>query len=107
MAMPAANIAIVVIATMARPNRELGCPCMSFLSDATTSMATRRNGASNSDHDESDCWISASVVRRVRPGSAESLVPLVLCSLPSAEVSASRSWLAGPFDIVAARLPSL
>ena len=47
MAMPATNIATVVTATTVHPKRELGWPCISFLSEATTRMATRRNGASN------------------------------------------------------------
>ncbi len=47
MAMPAANIAIVVNATTIHPKRELGWPCISFLSEATTRIATRRKGANN------------------------------------------------------------
>jgi hypothetical protein len=47
MATPAANIATVVIATTVHPKRELGWPCISFLSEATTKIATRRNGANN------------------------------------------------------------
>jgi len=47
MATPAANIATVVIATTIHPKRELGWPCISFLSEATTRIATRRNGANN------------------------------------------------------------
>jgi hypothetical protein len=35
MATPAANIATVVIATTTHPKRELGWPCISFLSEAT------------------------------------------------------------------------
>ena len=46
-ATPAANIATVVIATTLHPKRELGWPCISFLSEATSRIATRRNGASN------------------------------------------------------------
>jgi len=46
-AMPAANMAIVVIATTIHPRRELGWPCISFLSAATIRIATMRNGASN------------------------------------------------------------
>ena len=46
-ATPAANMAMVVIATTIHPRRELGCPCISFLSAATIRIATRRNGASN------------------------------------------------------------
>ena len=46
-AIPAANIAIVVTATTTHPRRELGWPCMSFLSAATMRIATRRKGASN------------------------------------------------------------
>jgi hypothetical protein len=46
-ATPAANIATVVIATTHRPKPELGCPCISFLSEATIRMATSRNGANN------------------------------------------------------------
>jgi hypothetical protein len=45
MAMPAMNIATVVIATTVHPKRELGWPCISFLSEATTSIAPRRKGA--------------------------------------------------------------
>jgi hypothetical protein len=47
MATPATNIATVVIATTIHPNRELGWPCISFLSEATIRMATKRNGANN------------------------------------------------------------
>jgi hypothetical protein len=47
MATPAANIATVVIATTAHPKRELGWPCITFLSEATTRIATRRKGANN------------------------------------------------------------
>ena len=47
MAMPAMNIATVVIATTTHPKRELGWPCISFLSEATTRIATRRKGANN------------------------------------------------------------
>src|ERR1017187_3394507 len=47
MATPAANIATVVIATTTHPKRELGWPCISFLSEATTRIATRRKGANN------------------------------------------------------------
>ena len=47
MAMPAANIATVVIATRTHPKRELGWPCISLLSEAMTRIATRRNGANN------------------------------------------------------------
>src|ERR1700722_14083176 len=47
MATPAANIAKVVMATTVHPRRELGWPCINFLSAATMRMATRRNGASN------------------------------------------------------------
>ena len=47
MATPAANIATVVIATTAHPKRELGWPCISFLSEATIRIATRRKGANN------------------------------------------------------------
>jgi hypothetical protein len=47
MAMPAANIATVVIATRIHPKRELGWPCISFLSEATTKIATRRKGANS------------------------------------------------------------
>src|ERR1039458_1997442 len=47
MATPAANIATVVIATPIHPKRELGWPCISFLSEATTRIATRRKGANN------------------------------------------------------------
>jgi len=47
MATPAANIATVVTATTAHPKRELGWPCISFLSEATTRIATRRKGANN------------------------------------------------------------
>src|ERR1700676_2068508 len=39
MATPAANIATVVIATTVHPQRELGCPCISFLSEAITRIA--------------------------------------------------------------------
>ena len=46
-AIPAANMAIVVIATTTHPRRELGWPCISFLSAATIRIATMRNGASN------------------------------------------------------------
>ena len=46
-AMPATNMAIVVIATTIHPRRELGWPCISFLSAATIRIATMRNGASN------------------------------------------------------------
>jgi hypothetical protein len=46
-AMPAANIATVVIATKVHPKRELGWPCISLLSEATTRIATRRKGANN------------------------------------------------------------
>ena len=46
-ATPAANMAIVAIATTVHPRRELGWPCMSFLSAATIRIATRRKGASN------------------------------------------------------------
>src|SRR5476649_751423 len=41
-ATPAANIATVVSATRVHPKRELGWPCISFLSEATTKIATRR-----------------------------------------------------------------
>src|ERR1017187_8799009 len=37
----------VVTATTAHPKRELGWPCISFLSEATTRIATRRKGANN------------------------------------------------------------
>src|ERR1017187_9550560 len=47
MATPAANIATVVIATTVHPKRELGWPCISFLSEAITRIAARRKGASN------------------------------------------------------------
>src|ERR1022692_1265797 len=47
MATPAANIATVVTATTTHPKRELGWPCISFLSEATTRIATRRKGANN------------------------------------------------------------
>ena len=47
MATPAANIAAMVIATTPHPKRELGCPCISFLSEATTRIATSRKGANN------------------------------------------------------------
>jgi hypothetical protein len=47
MATPAANIATVVIATTIHPKRELGWPRISFLSEATTRIATRRKGANN------------------------------------------------------------
>ena len=47
MATPAANIATVVIATRIHPKRELGWPCISFLSEATTKIATRRKGANS------------------------------------------------------------
>jgi hypothetical protein len=47
MATPAANIATVVIATTVHPKGELGWPCISFLSEATTRIATRRKGANN------------------------------------------------------------
>ena len=47
MATPAANIATVVIATTVHPKRELGWPCISFLSEATIRIATRRKGANN------------------------------------------------------------
>ena len=46
-ATPATNMAAVVIATTIHPRRELGWPCISFLSAATTRIATMRNGASN------------------------------------------------------------
>ena len=45
MATPAANIATVVIATTTHPKRELGWPFISFLSEATTRIATRRKPA--------------------------------------------------------------
>ena len=44
MATPAANIATVVIATTVHPKRELGWPCISFVSEATTRIAARRKG---------------------------------------------------------------
>ena len=44
---PAANIATVVIATTVHPRRELGWPCISFLSEATIRIATRRKGANS------------------------------------------------------------
>jgi hypothetical protein len=48
MATPAADIVTVVIVTTVHPNRELGWACISFLSEATTPIATRwkaqRNG---------------------------------------------------------------
>jgi hypothetical protein len=47
MATPAMNIATVVIATTVHPKRELGWPCISFLSEATTSIAPRRKGANS------------------------------------------------------------
>jgi hypothetical protein len=47
MATPAANIATVVIATTVHPKRELGWPCISFLSEATTRIPTRRKGANS------------------------------------------------------------
>ena len=46
-ATPAANMATVVTATTIHPRRELGWPCISFLSAATIRIATRRKGASN------------------------------------------------------------
>jgi hypothetical protein len=46
-AMPVANIATVVIATTVHPERELGWPCISLPSEATTRIATRRKGANN------------------------------------------------------------
>src|SRR5580698_5558306 len=46
-ATPAANMATVVTATITQPRRELGWPCMSFLSAATIRIAARRKGASN------------------------------------------------------------
>src|SRR5258707_14791995 len=46
-ATPAANIAAVVMATTVHPRRELGWPCISFLSEATIRIATRRKGANN------------------------------------------------------------
>lgn len=46
-ATPATNIIKVVAATTTNPILELGCPCMSFLSDATIRIATRRNDASS------------------------------------------------------------
>ena len=42
-----AMMATVVIATTIHPRRELGWPCISFLSAATIRIATRRKGASN------------------------------------------------------------
>ena len=47
MATLAANIANVVIATTVHPKPELGWPCISFLSEATTRIPTRRKGAYN------------------------------------------------------------
>jgi hypothetical protein len=46
-ATPAANISTVVMATTVHPKRELGWPCISFLSEATTRIPTRRKGANN------------------------------------------------------------
>jgi hypothetical protein len=46
-AMLATNMSIVAIATIIHPQRELGWPCISFLSAATIRIATRRKGASN------------------------------------------------------------
>ena len=46
-ATPATNMATVVTATTIHPRRELGWPCISFLSAATIRIATRRKGASN------------------------------------------------------------
>jgi hypothetical protein len=46
-ATPAANITTVVIATTVHPKRELGWPCISFLSEAATRIPTRRKGANN------------------------------------------------------------
>jgi hypothetical protein len=51
MAKPAANIATVVIATTVHPKRELGCPCISSLSEATIRMVTKRKGADNPSDD--------------------------------------------------------
>jgi hypothetical protein len=47
MAMPAANIATVVIATTVHPRRGLGWPCISFLSEAMNKIATSRKGANS------------------------------------------------------------
>ena len=47
MATPAANIATVAIATTVHPRRELGWPCIRFLSEATIRIATSRKGASS------------------------------------------------------------
>jgi hypothetical protein len=47
MATPAMNIATVVIAATVHPKRELGWPCISFLSEATTSILPRRKGANS------------------------------------------------------------
>ncbi len=46
-AMPAPNMAMVAIATTIHPRRELGWPCINFLSAATIRIATIKNGASN------------------------------------------------------------
>src|ERR1035437_181309 len=46
-ATPAVNMAIVVTATTIHPRRELGWPCIIFLSEAIIRIATRRKGASN------------------------------------------------------------
>jgi len=46
-ATPAANSATAVIATTVHPKRELGWPCISFLSEATTRIPTRSKGANN------------------------------------------------------------
>ena len=47
MATPEANIATAVIATTVHTKRELGWSCISFLSEATIRIATRRKGANN------------------------------------------------------------
>ncbi len=46
-AIAAANMAKVVIPTTTRESTELGCPCMSLRSQATSRSPTRRKGASN------------------------------------------------------------
>jgi hypothetical protein len=44
MATPATNIATVVTATTVHPKRELGWPCVSFLSKATNQDCDKEEG---------------------------------------------------------------
>jgi hypothetical protein len=66
MATPAANIATVAIATTVHPKRELGWPCISFLSEAMTRLRREGRELRGEDQQQNHMFSYLSPEARVR-----------------------------------------